>query len=164
VQKESPIDHPKELVKLYRAFYRARYKNYSLSSNAILKPIDEAASVILKAEHSWTGGNALINVVAGKLCKLMQRVDSSNAEGYAVFRRNEKDKETSAVLAFSEYIVQQVFEGAFKGDRARLAGRQLNLIRDTCEFLYRLEEDKERHRKKEQGMKDATTEDSDQGS
>jgi len=35
-----------------------------------------------------------------------------------------------------------VFEGTFKGDRARLAGRQLNLIRDTCEYLYRLEDDK----------------------
>jgi CRISPR-associated protein Csc3 len=36
-----------------------------------------------------------------------------------------------------------VFDKSFAGDRARLAGRQLNLIRDTCEFLYRLEDDKE---------------------
>ena len=36
-----------------------------------------------------------------------------------------------------------VFEKAFAGDLARLAGRQLNLIRATCEFLYRLEQDKE---------------------
>jgi CRISPR-associated protein Csc3 len=39
--------------------------------------------------------------------------------------------------------VVEVFEKSFAGDRARLAGRQINLIRDTCEFLYRLENDKE---------------------
>jgi CRISPR-associated protein Csc3 len=39
--------------------------------------------------------------------------------------------------------VVEVFEKSFAGDRARLAGRQINLIRDTCEFLYRLEDDKE---------------------
>jgi CRISPR-associated protein Csc3 len=45
-----------------------------------------------------------------------------------------------------------VFEGSFKGDRARLAGRQLNLIRDTCEFLYRLEQDRENQELKAQGQ------------
>ena len=47
------------------------------------------------------------------------------------------------VLEFAKYFVIDVFEGAFAGDRARLAGRQINLIRDTCEFIYRLEQDKE---------------------
>ncbi|MGL5807342.1 MAG: hypothetical protein ACRC11_18215, partial [Xenococcaceae cyanobacterium] len=60
------------------------------------------------------------------------------------------------------YFVLEVFEGTFKGDRARLAGRQLNLIRDTCEFLYRLEEDKYwREQKSKEGgdkKKDAKTE------
>jgi hypothetical protein len=36
-----------------------------------------------------------------------------------------------------------------KGDRARLAGTQLNLIRDTCDYLYRLEDDKERRERKQ---------------
>jgi len=48
------------------------------------------------------------------------------------------------------------------GDRARLAGRQLNLIRDTCEYIYRLEDDKERRKKKEQGIEDVNTDDSEQ--
>ncbi len=39
--------------------------------------------------------------------------------------------------------MEVIFIGSFKGDRARLAGTQLNLIRDTCEYLYRLEEDEE---------------------
>lgn len=52
-------------------------------------------------------------------------------------------KERQLVLDFARYFVVDVFENAFAGDRARLAGRQINLIRDTCEFLYRLEQDKE---------------------
>jgi len=39
----------------------------------------------------------------------------------------------------------------FKGDRARLAGRQINLIRDTCEFLYRLAQDQENQERKAKG-------------
>jgi CRISPR-associated protein Csc3 len=52
-------------------------------------------------------------------------------------------KAREAILDFSRHFVVEVFEKSFAGDRARLAGRQLNLIRDTCEFLYRLEDDKE---------------------
>ncbi|NJR39363.1 MAG: hypothetical protein HC781_11770 [Leptolyngbyaceae cyanobacterium CSU_1_4] len=39
------------------------------------------------------------------------------------------------------FFVKDLFEETFKGDRARLAGAQLNLIRDTCDYLYRLEDD-----------------------
>ncbi|MFM6021909.1 MAG: type I-D CRISPR-associated protein Cas10d/Csc3, partial [Dolichospermum sp.] len=57
---------------------------------------------------------------------------------------NKREEERQAVLEFSKYFVEDVFEKCFKSDRARLAGRQLNLIRDTCEFLYRLADDEER--------------------
>lgn len=78
----------------------------------------------------------------------MNRVHSSTAEGRWVFKNSERDQEREAILDFARYFVIEVFEGTFKGDRARLAGRQLNLIRDTCEFLYRLEDDKERRRER----------------
>ena len=48
-----------------------------------------------------------------------------------------------AVLEFARYFVQEVFEKSFLRDRARLAGRQLSLLKDSCEFLYRLEQDQE---------------------
>ncbi len=56
---------------------------------------------------------------------------------------SKREEERQAVLDFAKYFVVEVFDNSFAGDRARLAGRQLNLIRDTCEFLYRLEDDKE---------------------
>jgi CRISPR-associated protein Csc3 len=71
----------------------------------------------------------------------MDRVHSSTAEGRWIMSKREEERQ--AVLEFARYFVEDVFEGCFKSDRARLAGRQLNLIRDTCEFLYRLEDDKE---------------------
>jgi CRISPR-associated protein Csc3 len=106
-----------------------------------LKPIDIAADTILKAELSMFHDEALVTVVAAEVSKLLDRVHASRAEGYAPIR--DREQERLAVLDFARYFVIEVFEGAFAGDRARMAGRQLNLIRDTCEFLYRLEQDKE---------------------
>jgi hypothetical protein len=54
-----------------------------------------------------------------------------------------RDEEREAILEFANYFVKEVFEGAFFCDRARLAGHQINIIRDTCEFLYRLKNDRE---------------------
>ncbi|NCJ06628.1 type I-D CRISPR-associated protein Cas10d/Csc3 [Synechococcales cyanobacterium C] len=136
----SPLNHPKKLTDLYRQFYRAN-KRYNAKANAILKPIDIAADTILKAESSMFHDDALVTVVAAEVFKLMDRVHASTAEGRWVI--SDREQERQLVLAFAQYFVIDVFEKAFAGDRARLAGRQLNLIRDTCEFLYRLEQDKE---------------------
>jgi CRISPR-associated protein Csc3 len=136
----SALNHPKKLTDLYRQFYRAN-KRYNPKANAVLKPIDTAADTILKAETSMFHDEALVTVVAAEVFKLMDRVHASTAEGRWVI--SDREKERQAVLDFARYFVIDVFEKAFAGDRARLAGRQLNLIRDTCEFLYRLEQDKE---------------------
>ncbi len=140
VQQESSLHHPQKLTELYRRFYRAN-KRYNPKSNAILKPIDIAAETILKAESSVFHGETLIAAVAAEVFKLMDRVRASTAEGRWVISKREEERQ--AVLDFARYFVVEVFEKSFAGDRARLAGRQLNLIRDTCEFLYRLEDDKE---------------------
>ena len=86
-------------------------------------------------------GETLVAAVAAEVFKLMNRVHSSTAEGR--WQMSKREEERQAVLEFAKYFVVEVFEKSFTGDRARLAGRQLNLIRDTCEFLYRLEDDKE---------------------
>jgi CRISPR-associated protein Csc3 len=145
VEVASPLNHPKKLTELYRKFYRAKSsKGKPTKSNAILKPIDEAADVILKADKE--GGFNLVEVVAAKIFKLMERVHNSTAEGRWVIAQ--RDEERDAILEFARYFVVEVFQKSFAGDRARLAGRQINLIRDTCEFLYRLENDRENHAKK----------------
>jgi CRISPR-associated protein Csc3 len=140
VGEESPLNHPQKLTTLYRRFYRAG-KRYNPKSNAVLKPIDIAAETILKAELSVFQGETLVAAVAAEVFKLMDRVHASTAEGRWVISKREDERQ--AVLDFARYFVKDVFEVAFAGDRARLAGRQLNLIRDTCEFLYRLEDDTE---------------------
>jgi CRISPR-associated protein Csc3 len=146
VPEESSLNHPKKLTNLYRRFYRAN-KRYNPKSNAVLKPVDIAAETILKAESSVFRGETLVAAVAAEVFKLMDRVHSSTAEGHWVMSKREEERQ--AVLDFARYFVVEVFEKSFAGDRARLAGRQLNLIRDTCEFLYRLEDDKENTRKDE---------------
>jgi CRISPR-associated protein Csc3 len=140
VEEKSTLNHPKKLTELYRRFYRAN-KRFNPKANAVLKPIDIAAETILKADSSVFDGETLIIAVAAEVFKLMDRVHSSTAEGR--WMMNKREEERQAVLEFANYFVVEVFEGSFKSDRARLAGRQLNLIRDTCEFLYRLEDDKE---------------------
>ncbi len=141
LKPESNLNHPKKLTELYRRFYRAN-KRFNPKSNAVLKPIDIAAETILKAEMSVFQGDTLVAAVAAEVFKLMDRVHSSTAEGRWMMSKREEERQ--AVLDFARYFVVEVFEKSFAGDRARLAGRQLNLIRDTCEFLYRLEDDKER--------------------
>lgn len=149
VGEESHLHHPKKLTELYRKFYRAKSsKGKPMKANAILKPIDEAADTILKADKEIFQGEILVDAVAAKIFKLMERVRNSTAEGRWVIAH--RDEEREAILDFARYFVLEVFEGTFRSDRARLAGRQLNLIRDTCEFLYRLEDDKERRARKDQ--------------
>ncbi|PAX59910.1 type I-D CRISPR-associated protein Cas10d/Csc3 [Brunnivagina elsteri] len=137
---ESQLNHPKKLTDLYRKFYRAN-KRYNPKSNAVLKPIDIAAETILKAETSVFAGETLVAAVAAEVFKLMDRVHANTADGRWIM--NKREEERQAVLDFARYFVMEVFEKSFSCDRARLAGRQLNLIKDTCEFLYRLEDDKE---------------------
>jgi CRISPR-associated protein Csc3 len=152
VGEESSLNHPNKLTELYRQFYRAN-KRYNPKSNAVLKPIDIAAETILKAELSVFQGETLVMAVAAEVFKLMDRVHSSTAEGRWVLSKREQERQ--AVLDFARYFVVEVFEKSFAGDRARLAGRQLNLIRDTCEFLYRLEDDKENKDKDKQQPADS---------
>lgn len=139
VGEESQLNHPKKLTELYRQFYRAN-KRYNPKANAVLKPIDIASKTILEADLSFQG-EVMVYMVAAEVFKLMDRVHASTAEGRWMFKNREEERQ--AILEFSQYFVVEVFEKSFAGDRARLAGRQINLIRDTCEFLYRLEDDKE---------------------
>ena len=140
VEERSTLNHPKNLTELYRRFYRAN-KRFNPKANAVLKPIDIAAETILKADSCMFDGEVLTSTVAAEIFKLMERVHSSTAEGRWIMSKREEERQ--AVLEFARYFVEDIFDGCFKSDRARLAGRQLNLIRDTCEFLYRLEDDKE---------------------
>lgn len=158
--EKSPLNHPQKLTELYRKFYRAKYKKGKpITANAILKPLDIAADTLLKADLSGFEGS-LVNTVAAEVNKLMDRVHAETAEGRWVIK--DREKERQAVLEFAKYFVVDVFEKAFSGDRARLAGRQLNLLRDTCEFLYRLENDKDNQEYRDRKILEEEEEEEDQ--
>lgn len=138
----------RQLTQLYRRFYRA--KSRYAKPNAVLKPIDEAADVILKIDKALApDSQSLIDVVAARIAKLMTNVSRGAAEGKPTFvfidgkwkRALTSEEERKAIYEFAQFFVQELFENTFKSDRARLAGTQLNLIRDTCDYIYRLEED-----------------------
>ncbi|BAZ40135.1 hypothetical protein NIES4101_60960 [Calothrix sp. NIES-4101] len=149
------VNQLRELTMLYRKFYRA--KSQYAKANAVLKPIDEAADVILKIDKAVASdADSLIDVVAARLAKLMNNVRRRTAEGKPTITFVDgkwkpaltSEEERQAVYDFAKYFVKEIFEGSFKSDRARLAGTQLNLIRDTCEYLYRLADDEERKNRK----------------
>lgn len=151
------VNQMRELTRLYRRFYRA--KSQYAKANAVLKPIDEAADVILKFDKSLANNTeSLTDIVAGRLSKLMNNVRRRAAEGKPRLAFVDgkwkpalnSEEERQAIYDFAKYFVEVIFDGSLKGDRARLAGTQLNLIRDTCDYLYRLEDDKERREQKQE--------------
>lgn len=151
------VNQLRELTRLYRVFYRA--KSQYAKANAVLKPIDEAADVILKFDKSLTSNTeSLTDVVAARISKLMNNVRRKAAEGKPTLTFIEgkwkpaltSEQERQAIYEFAKYFVEVIFNASFKSDRARLAGTQLNLIRDTCDYLYRLEDDKERQERKQE--------------
>ncbi|KYC39370.1 type I-D CRISPR-associated protein Cas10d/Csc3 [Scytonema hofmannii PCC 7110] len=148
VTQASSLNHPRELTERFRKFYRHAKKTgrQPIPANAILKPIDVAADVILKADTSFSD-DALIDLVTAEVFQLMKRVHASRAEGRWMISK--KEEELHAIRDFAEYFVVKVFNESFVGDRARLQGRQMNYIRNTCEYLYRLSNYEERPAKGE---------------
>jgi CRISPR-associated protein Csc3 len=144
--EQKHMNHPRKLTELYRRFYRA--KSMFAKANAILKPIDTAADALLGADRALftQADGALVDVVAAELNALMQRVHRSEAEGRWVVSNSEEER--PLVREFAEYFVNDLFLGALKGDAARLAGTQVNLLRDTCDTLYRELDDRERAEKR----------------
>jgi len=145
-QERKAMNHARRLTELYRRFYRA--KSWFAKANAVLKPIDVAADTMLKADRALftQDEGALVDVVAAEMNSLMQRVHRSEAEGRWVISNSEDERR--AVREFAEYFVNDLFTSALKGDAARLAGQQLNLLRNTCDTLYREMDDRERSEKR----------------
>lgn len=142
------------LTELYRKFYRA--KSQYAKANAVLKPIDEAANVVLKGDKALASDNeSLTQLIGARLSTLMKNVRRRTAEGKPTLTFVDgkwkpaltSEEERQAIYQFSKYFVEVIFDETFKSDRARLAGTQLNLIRDACDYLYRLADDTERKQK-----------------
>lgn len=128
------------LVDRYRAFYRAQRKlGGHISTEGAIKPLKLATQILINSDSSLRG-QMLQQSIAARLMKLMQQIHGSGgAQGRWVI--SQESKEIEAIEEFSRYLVVEVFEKGFNSDLARLSGKQLGYLEDTCEFLYRRQED-----------------------
>jgi CRISPR-associated protein Csc3 len=136
------------LVDLYRAFYRAD-KTYQPSARKCIQPIYEGLEIICRADVALNSPELLTNAIAGRLSKLMYQIHCGNgALGRWVIANPEEERQ--AILKFATALVD-IYVVNFNQDVGRLGGKQRGYIEDTCEYLYRLKQDKEN---KESGQKE----------
>jgi CRISPR-associated protein Csc3 len=137
-ERRNPMSHARELTTLYRRFYRARRYN----SNSILRPLHIAAGTLLTADRRlFDSPEALTELVFGEL---RRRVSKLQSDGLAFFPRGSTwEERESAMRQFTDYLVNQVYLGAMKGDPSALRGKQLNMLGSACEAIYRDESAKD---------------------
>lgn len=126
------MSHARTLVNVYRQFYRARRPN----SNSILRPLSVASKTILSADRRLFDREGLTEAVRGELRAFMERVLAGSADGMFPPGSNRESRE-EAMQQFAAYFVDTIFYDTFRGDAAALRGRQLNLLKNACEVLYR---------------------------
>ncbi|NWF81036.1 MAG: type I-D CRISPR-associated protein Cas10d/Csc3, partial [Chloroflexi bacterium] len=139
------MSHAHELVRLYRLFYRHRGK---VNTNSVLRPLSEAASVILEANlRLFADDEALVEAVRGRLEKFIDNVRRGTADGAVPVWLYEKEQVreglAGAIDAFARYFVMTIYVDVFGRDRAALAGKQLNLLKNACESIYMAEQRRE---------------------
>lgn len=133
-QGDRLMSHARELVELYRGFYRA--KNIE-NANSILRPLSVVADTLLTADpRLFSDEDALIEITYGELYRFMDRVSTGQADGRFPKGISPAERDQSMRL-FCTKFVRDVFLGVFNGDVAALRGKQLNLLRSACEVLYR---------------------------
>ncbi|NJM08203.1 hypothetical protein HC891_21510 [Candidatus Gracilibacteria bacterium] len=83
-----------------------------------------------------------MEVVQGRLEKFIENVDRGNADG-TIPKWIAFETRQASLESFSRYIVEQIYRQTFGGNRAALAGKQLNLLKNACEAIYRAEQRRE---------------------
>lgn len=145
-----------ELVTRYRKFYRAKKHN----SNSILRPVSIVSKFVLDADPvAHPDAESLVLVARAGLADFMERVGKGMADGRFPKGVSREERET-AMKDFAEYFVQHVFLEVFRGDRAALRGKQLNLIKSACEVVYH---DLEAQDRAAQGQTQTADDDEDEG-
>jgi CRISPR-associated protein Csc3 len=133
------MSHARQLTELYRQFYRHKRRN----SNSYLRPITVASRAILDADPRLFGDKeSLTEVVYGEVRGFVERVANSSADGRLSPRINDEtpaeamNRRFAAVKVFADYFVGTIYFDVLGGDMAALRGKQLNLLKNTCEIIY----------------------------
>jgi CRISPR-associated protein Csc3 len=133
------MSHARTLVDLSLQFYRAK----RFSSNSILRPLAVVSRALLTADRRLFDREGLIEVARGELQAFMDRVRNDQADGRLSPRLATESPQEAAqrrdeyMRRFVEYFVGTIFYETLRGDVAALRGRQLNLLKNTYETLYR---------------------------
>lgn len=128
------MSHARELVELYRQFYRAKTV---ANANSILRPLSVVSDALLAADmRLFSDTDSLVEVAYGELYRFMDRVSKGLADGRFPKGVTISEREV-AMRRFCQKFVNDVFIGVFNRDVAALRGKQLNLLRSACEVLYR---------------------------
>lgn len=141
------MSHARELVLRYRRFYRHGGR---LNSNAILRPIREAADTLLEANlRLFDDASALRELISGRLRKSLEAIKGPGTSGtiplwlYEGTPAEKYQQIEAAIDDFAAYFVDTIYYGVFAGNRAALAGKQLNLLKNACEAIYIAEQRRE---------------------
>lgn len=127
------MSHARELTNQYWKFYRASPR--SMSAHNILRPISIAARVVLDADPRLFDREGLVEAVYGEL---HGRIESVKERKLFYFPKGSTAPERDiAMREFADYFVNQIFYEALGGDKSALRGKQLNLLKNACEVLYR---------------------------
>jgi CRISPR-associated protein Csc3 len=136
IQGGISMTHAQRLTELYRGFYRAQKWN----SNSILRPITIASRAILDADpRLFADRDALTEAVLGELHTFMERVENNKADG-RLPKGVAREEREAAMRAFAAYFVGDIYCDALNGDASALRGKQLNLLKNACEVIYRDED------------------------
>ncbi|MBK8048910.1 MAG: hypothetical protein IPK16_18375 [Anaerolineales bacterium] len=81
----------------------------------------------------------LVEIVQGEVTGLVERVASHRADGYVprIEVDGKKQIDRAAIREFSDYFVNNLFFDSLRGDVSALRGRQINLLKNACEVIYR---------------------------
>lgn len=139
------MNHPKRLVELYRAFYRAD-KMYNPSARKSIQPLFLANEVICTSISTMRDPDFLRDAVAGRIAKLMAQI-RGGGDALGRWVCSSRSEEREAILAFADYLVSEVFYNSFSGDIGKYSGKQRGYLEDTCEFIYRSLQDQENKEK-----------------
>jgi CRISPR-associated protein Csc3 len=141
------MSHARELTLRYRKFYR--HKSGRLNSNSIVRPLSESAKALLTADlRLFADVESLFEVVRSRLEQFVERVSTNKADGtLPMWLYPEKETRglmiQAAIEDFARYFVETIYRDVFKQDRAALAGKQLNLLKNACESIYMAEQRRE---------------------
>src|SRR5262249_49357571 len=105
----------------------------------------------------FSDDESLREAVQGRLEQFIERVSKRGADG-TIPGWIEPETRQAALEDFATYFVQTIYRKVFEGNRAALAGKQLNLLQNACESIYMAEQRRE-WRERNEGGEDKQSDD-----